>query len=193
VSDYSPKVGLILQTDLPSDWIDEFEEGLSLDRAEIEIRKIYSGPIAGVALYMPQAVMIFIATAYFGGAFAELGKDHYSSVKSAVIKLWNRVKFIQVSAIGNASKIKDFDKFQMAFSVCGQTPNGEVYKLILQLGTEDQIAQEGIGSFLSLIGRIHDGTITSDEIDRIERCNSVAGTRVLTINPKTGELDPAEN
>ena len=187
-----PKIGLLLQTDLPQAWLDDFQTATGLDRAEIEIRRVYSGSVAGMALYLPTAVMVLFASHYLKGLLTEAGKDHYGSLKTASKGLWHRLKLVRVSAIGRKAKTEDFDRFQMAFSINGETSNGNIFKLVLQLNTIDGVADAGIDSFFDLIRELNEGTVSPVRMERINSYCAIGGVIVLTIDPQSGDIVAAE-
>ena len=187
-----PKIGLILKTDIPQEWIEEFLSTVKLNRSEVEIRKIYSGPMAGLALYLPTTVMVFFASFYLQGILAEAGKHHYVLLKKATRSLWHRLKLVRVFSVGPKAKTGDFDRFQMAFSINGETPDGKTFKLVLQLNTSDSLADAGIDGFIDLIKSMNDGTLPGDQVERLKAYRSIGDVTVVTIDTQTGEIVPAD-
>lgn len=114
MDEYRPKVGLVLKVDLPPEWIAEFEALTALPRSDIAIRQIYSGPAAGAFLYLPQAVGLFLASAYFASLATELGKDHYLHIKRAAKRLWARSRGLQVTVIGSRKQSKRSRRFPIS-------------------------------------------------------------------------------
>ena len=96
-----PDIGLTLYEQLPT----EFEGGIEdLETAEVSVAtmRISGGPYAGVELYLPAAVGLFVASSYFGGMLKKVGEEHYAALKQAAQRLWKRSSALEVKPIGSA-------------------------------------------------------------------------------------------
>lgn len=194
MAEYQPKIGLMLQTDVPEHWIEEFSAATELPASDLEVRLIYSAPMAGLYLYLPQAVMIFIATAFFGPVLAEAGKDSYGALKSACKGFWKRLSDVEVTTVTSSSspkKAEGVERFNLAFSINGQTADGLSWKLVMKAETDPRTADKGIDQFIDLITRLNSGQLSPSDQSLIEQCREIGGTSVVTIGDK-GELVPAD-
>lgn len=177
-----PDIGLMLYEQLP----DEFEGGIEdLETAEVSVAtmRISSGPYAGVELYLPAAVGLFVASSYFGGMLKKVGEEHYVALKNAAQRLWKRSSVLKIRAVGSAGKISTDPKFSLAFAITGEILPRLRIKLVLKLDIDEAEALEAIPEFLDLIRAILEDRVSEADLEALLTYQPVGGTVLVTFDP----------
>jgi hypothetical protein len=187
-----PDIGLLAIEGTPDSWTRDFESEIYVDDLRVASESHNGGPYAGLALYLPTAIGIFIASSYFGGAFKKLGEEHYIVIKEAILKLWRRASKIRVSGIGLAEKVSDFERYQLSYSISSRISDRLTFKLVLKMDLSEAASEQAILTFLDTIRDIHLGCIDSATLERLVARRPMAGIVVVTFDPKKMELVPAD-
>ena len=62
-----PNLALMLREELPPEFEEQFDD-LETQDITVVTHRISGGPYAGLELYLPAAVVLYVASNYFGGA-----------------------------------------------------------------------------------------------------------------------------
>lgn len=184
-----PDIGLLLYEQLPA----EFEEGVEdLETTEVSVAtmRISGGPYAGVELYLPAAVGLFVASSYFGGALKKAGEEHYAALKEVAKRLWKRSSVLDVKAIGSAGKVSTDSKFSLAFAITGEILPRLKFKLVLKFDTDEAEALEAIPEFLDLVRAILEDRVSEADLEALLTYQPVGGTVLVTFDPVTKRIVP---
>lgn len=164
------------------------EEGLEAELGAPGLPMAFSrrplGPFAGLELYLPSAVMLFIAAGYFNGFLAKLGEDHYDKLKGVAARLFRRSTAMRVEAVGTPGKLSS-SGFSLAYSVTGEITPKLRFKLVLRTDVEAGDAEQGIEAFLDLIRVMHAGTLDDATRERLLEHKPVGGTALVTFDAET--------
>lgn len=186
-----PNIGLMLYDQLP----DEFEEEIKdLGTAEVSVatKRISGGPYAGVELYLPAAVGLFVASSYFGGVLKKVGEEHYAALKEVAKRLWKRSSVLEMKAIGSAGKVSTEPTYSLAFAITGEIKPGLTFKLVLKLDTDEVEALEAIPEFLDLVRAILEDRVCETDLDALLAYRPVGGTVLVTFEPGTKRIVPVK-
>ncbi len=107
--------------------------------------------MAGIKWLMPTFVIGFVASAYFGGFFQEMGKDHYVLVKEQFKKLYLKVagpETPNVKLMGSEGKVNKVQPYSLYFSMIGEGPNGLQLKLLLKKPSTQAEYERSVDRFL---------------------------------------------
>jgi hypothetical protein len=178
-----PEIGLLIQDGLDASFETEFRNIVKIDDERLTIERHSGGPYAGLALYLPTAIMIFVASSYFGGIFKKIGEEHYLGIKSASIALWKKAKILKISAVGPHQKIADYDRYQLSYSIVAGVNEKIRFKLILKMELTEDESVEAISGFLDLIRRLHLNQLIDIEREKLIYLRPVGGTVVVTYDP----------
>lgn len=184
-----PDIGLMLYEQLPS----QFEEGIEdLETAEVSVAtmRISSGPYAGLELYLPAAVGLFVASSYFGGALAKVGEEHYAALKEVAKRLWKRSSALEIKSIGSTGKVSTDPNFSLAFAITGEIRPRLDFKLVLKLDIEEADALEAIPEFLDLVRAIVEDRISEADLQALLTYRPVGGTVLVTFDPESKRIVP---
>lgn len=184
-----PAIGLMLYEQLPA----EFEGGIEdLETAEVSVAtmRISGGPYAGVELYLPAAVGLFVASSYFGGMLKKVGEEHYAALKKAAQRLWKRSSMLEVKAIGSTGKVSTDPKFSLAFAITGEILPRLRFKLVLKLDIDEAEALEAIPEFLDLIRAILEDRVSEADLEALLTYQPVGGTALVTFDPVAKRIVP---
>ena len=131
-----PKIAIVHVNTVPGEAFDEFRLATTSPEVEVQVIAVEPpGPMAGVEWLMPAVVTGFIASAYFGGFFQEMGKDHYVLLKEQLKKLYRKVAgpdAPEVRLVGTKGKVKEVQPYSLFFSLMGEVPDGLRLKLLLK-------------------------------------------------------------
>ena len=187
-----PDIGLLVHEGLPTVWCEDFGRDVCADGVKFSYDTHPGGPYAGLALYLPTAIGIFIASSYFGGAFKKLGEDHYTLLKAAALRLWRRVRELPVAGIGSKAKTVDFERYQLSYSITCTVNESVSLKLILRMDMDEGVSEEAIVKFLDMVKAIHLGEVDEALFDRLLAQRPIGGVAVVTFDPITVEFVPAD-
>ena len=182
-------LGLVLSDALPPDFAGDMEARLSTPDMPVRIDRMRMGPFAGVELYLPTAVMLFVSAGYFNGFLQKLGEDHYEVVKGAARSLFRRASALRSRMIGSPGKAGS-SGFSLTYSVTGELVPGLRLKLVLQTDIDGETGENGIGAFLDLLRRIHLGDPSEEELAALLAHRPVGGVVVVTFDAATGIIVP---
>ncbi len=157
--------------------------------------------MAGVEWLMPAFVTAFVASAYFGGFFQEMGKDHYVLLKEQFKKLYPKVagpEAPEVKLVGTKGKVDETQPYSLYFSLVGEGPNGLRVKLLLKKQIASAEYDRCVEIFLDLLRDLNAGTLSDAARRRFESVTPMSHTmlvvyddtidEVVPIDPRTGEL-----
>jgi hypothetical protein len=148
----SPLIAIFHIDTVPGGTFDEFRQVTTSPEVDVQVIAHESpGPMAGVEWLMPAFVTGFVASAYFGGFFQEMGKDHYLLVKEQFKKLFPKVagpEAPDVKLVGSAGKIKADQPYSLFFSLLGEGPNGVRIKLLLRKSISQSEYERCVDMFL---------------------------------------------
>lgn len=179
-----PTVGLLLYEELPEDFEAGIAEQLASNEFTFGVLRIPGGPFAGLELYLPAAVGVFIASSYFGGIIGKIGEDHYLSLKAVAKRLWRQSSQLKIGIIGTPGKVVAAPRFSIAYSITGEVLPALSFKLVLSaeiLGTE---AEEAIDAFLDMLRDLHAGTLSEEDLAALLTYRPVGGTALVTFDPR---------
>lgn len=187
-----PSLMLGLYEDLPVGFEAEFLEAAAASGHAIRSTRISGGPFAGLELYLPSAVMLFIASSYFGGALAKIGEDHLELFKLAVSRLWKRSKALNVTTVGTAGKISSERRYGLEFSIVGIISPRIRFKLIFRLDWSEADGQDAIDAFFRMLQDLHDGTLSDDDFAALLTHKPVGGTALVTYDGPKKRIIPVD-
>lgn len=197
-----PHIAITHIRTVPSDSFEEFRAAIASREVQVQVRAIDPlGPMAGIEWLMPTFVIGFVGSAYFGGFFQEMGKDHYLLVKEQFKKLYLRVagpETPNVELVGTKGKIKAAQPYSLYFSLVGEGPNGLNLKLLLKKSITVAEYERSVDCFLDLLRDVNLGTLSDAARKRFEAVIPIGRTllvvydddldQVVPIDPLTGEL-----
>jgi hypothetical protein len=187
-----PIIGITLYDAVPDQFADGIIESFSAPGLDVDLQRISSGPFAGIELYLPAAVMLYIASGYFNGFLQKAGDDHYEVLKAATKKLWKRSAGLRVGAVGSAGKVSPSRKFSLAYAIVGQAAPRLNFKLILKADIDEAAAEEGIAAFLDLIRNLHAGTLSEEDLNALLQYRPVGGTALVTFDAIAKRIIPVD-
>lgn len=197
-----PKIAIVHVNTVPGDAFEEFR--LSTTSPDVEVQVIAvepPGPMAGIEWLMPAFVTGFIASAYFGGFFQEMGKDHYVLLKEQFKKLYPKVAgptAPDISVVGTKGKVNEVQPYSLYFSLMGEGPNGLRVKLLLKKQIAPAEYERCVDVFLDLLKDLNSGSMTDAVRGRFDSVVPMGRTvlvvyddtldEIVPIDPRTGEL-----
>jgi hypothetical protein len=180
-----PEIGLMIQDGLDSSFEDAFRDAVKISDDRLAVDRYQSGPYAGLALYLPTAIMIFIASSYFGGIFKKIGEEHYAALKEGIVRLWLKARHLKVTAIGKSAKTADFERYQLSYSIVAGLSDNIRLKLVLRMDLTEQESLDAISEFLDLVRRIHFDQLLDAELAILKGIRPIGGTAIVTFDPKS--------
>ncbi|GAA4781556.1 hypothetical protein GCM10023219_32410 [Stakelama sediminis] len=183
-----PTIALLLYEDLPDDFESGLAEQLSCEDYTFDVLRIPRGPFAGLELYLPAAVGLFIASSYFGGIISKIGEEHYSALKEAAKRLWTQSSQLRIGMTGTPGKLAAAPKFSVVYSITGEVEPNVSFKLLLRCDILGAEAEEAINTFLDMLRDLHAGLLSEDDLAALLTYRPIGGTALVTFNPKTKKI-----
>lgn len=187
-----PDILVMHYEDIPGELFGDFFNAIKAPDLRARAFAFSSGPYAGLELYLPAAIGIFIASSYFSGFFAKAGEDHYEAFKAASVKLWNRVRNVPTVAIGTPGKVRSSQKFSLVYSITGELLPRLSFKFVLRTSFSDNESAVAISRFLDLIRNIHLGEIDEDTLKALLLHRPIGGVVIVTFDPTTNSIVPVD-
>lgn len=186
-----PNVVLMLLEELPDDIEPEVRSQLEpFGMYPMVIRQ--PGIYAGVELYMPTAIALFIAAGFFNGVLQELGKDAYVAFKKTAFMLWKRATGINVTLIGSPGKVSQNRRYSTAYSITGEVVPGLKFKFIIRTDVSADDAEGGIDEFMKLIDDIIHGRLSEENLKALLTYKPVGGTVLVTFDSESRSIVPVD-
>jgi hypothetical protein len=198
----TPKIAIIHVTTVPSEIFDEFRQITASQEVDVQVLAVDPpGPMAGIEWLMPAFVTGFVASAYFGGFFQEMGKDHYLLLKEQFKKLYPKVagpEAPEVTLVGTRGKVNKVQPYSLYFSLVGEGADGLRLKLLFKKQISPTEYGRCVEVFLDLLRDLNSGTITDAVRRRFESVTPIGRTmlvvyddtidEIVPIDPRSGEL-----
>ncbi|VVE28564.1 hypothetical protein PIN31009_03499 [Pandoraea iniqua] len=144
---------------------------------------------------MPTLVIGFVASAYFGGFFQEMGKDHYLLVKEQFKKLYQKVAGSHapdVKLMSTQGKVKEVQSYSLYFSLVGETPSGIRLKLLIKKPITMAEYERCVDCFLDLLRDVNLGTMGEAMRNRLESTIPLGRMIVVTYDEKLDQVVPID-
>lgn len=185
-----PDILLMLQEGLPDDI--ESEVRAALDRPGLNLVVIHrpGGPYAGVELYLPSAIALFVAAGFFNGVLQEVGKDAYGAFKATAITLWKRAAGLNVVPIGSAGKVSSSRRYSLAYSITGEVWPGLNFKFLVQTEVNMDDAEVGISAFVDLVDDLLNDRVGEEDVKALLTYKPVGGTVLVTFDAASRKIVP---
>lgn len=177
-----PNVLLMLQEGLPDEI--EVEARTHLERPDLKFAVLRQpgGPYAGIELYLPSAIALFVAAGFFNGMLQEGGKDAYVALKKAAVALWKRAVGLDLVSIGTAGKMHESRCYSLVYSITGEVVSGINFKFIVQTEISALDLEAGVGAFVDLIDDLHNDRVSEENIKALLTYKPVGGTVLVTFD-----------
>lgn len=185
-----PDILLMLEEGLPDDFETDARERLGSLTPNLMVIRQSGGPYAGVELYLPTAVALFVAAGFFNGVLQEAGKDAYVAFKKVAVSLWQRIGKYNATAIGSTGKVSQSPRFSLAFSITGEVVSGLNFKLLMRTEVARDDAEAGIEAFLSLIDDLLNDRLREKEVEALLAHKPVGGVVLVTFDADTRKIIP---
>ena len=173
---------------MPDDFESGLAEQLGSEDHTFDVLRIPGGPFAGLELYLPAAIGLFIASSYFGGIISKIGEEHYSALKEAAKRLWRQSSQLKIGMTGTPGKLAAAPKFSFAYSITGEIEPKVSFKLLLRCDIHGAEAEEAINTFLDMLRDLHAGVLGEDDLAALLTYRPVGGTALVTFNPNTKQI-----
>jgi hypothetical protein len=183
-----PTIALLLYEELPDDFESGIAEQLGSEDFTFDVLRIPGGPWAGLELYLPAAVGLFIASSYFGGIIGKIGEEHYLTLKDAAKRLWRQSSKLKIGMTGTPGKLAAAPKFSVAYSITGEVEPNKSFKLVLRCDIHGAEAEEAISAFLDMLRDLHTGALGEDDLAALRTYRPVGGTALVTFDPNTKQI-----
>ena len=152
-------VALSYQEDLPEWMANEFIGETSLSGLHIGSEKRPIGLYAAFEWAIPTLIAVYILRPYLDASLSEAGKDHYSVLKRALVKLLEKV-------YGSTLEQRPLRR-SLLFSVQSATRDGEPIKFVFPEGVDHETYStmlDGIFGMLTEHHSMEEGDRLSDQI-----------------------------
>ncbi|MFW2448854.1 MAG: hypothetical protein ACN4E6_16150 [Qipengyuania pacifica] len=183
-----PTIALLLHEDLRDDFESGIAEQLGSEDFTFAVLRIPGGPWAGLELYLPAAVGLFIASSYFGGIISKIGEEHYTALKDAAKRLWRQSSKLKIEMTGTPGKLTAAPEFSVAYSITGEVEPNESFKLVLRCDIQGAEAEEAISAFLDMLRDLHNGALGEDDLAALRIYRPIGGTTLVTFEPNTKQI-----
>jgi hypothetical protein len=176
----------------PQHYGEDLAEQLAAPGITTSSLRMPAGPFAGLELYLPTALALFVASSYFSGIIGKIGEDHFEVVKRVAKQFYARSRGIRVTPFGSIGKVSSKRKFSLSYSIIGELAPRLNFKLMLATDIPEEHAHEAIDAFLNLLRAIHFDTMSEEELQRLLRHRPIGGIVLVTFDGETGRITPID-
>jgi len=187
-----PDILLLLQEGLPADIESDIRARLDGPNLNLVVIRQPGGPYAGLELYLPTAIALFVAAGFFNGVLQEAGKDAYTALRGAAVSLWHRAAGLNVTATGSAGKTSPTPRYSLAYSITGEVAPGLNFKLLIKTEIDPETAEAGIVAFLNLIDDLLNDRLPERDVKALLTYKPIGGTVLVTFDPVSGRIVPVD-
>jgi hypothetical protein len=192
----SPQLAIVYVETLPASTFDEFRRVVDHDNLALEIEsRPEFGPMAGVEWLLPTAVFVYLGKSYFDGFLKEMGKDHYSLLKTGLKSLYSALlgpTAPKVQVIGTAGKVPKNRRYSLLYSVVAEADAGLKFKLLLPQSCTESEYEATLVAFLEFLDHFYGSTLDEATIARISSVKPMSRTLLVWHNPETGLIEPVD-
>lgn len=185
-----PDILLLIQDGLPDNIESDVRGHLDELGLNIGVIRHPGGPYAGVELYLPTALALFVAAGFFNGVLQEAGKDAYTAFKGAALALWRRASSLNVTAVGTSGKVSPTERFSLVYSITGEMVPGLNFKFLIQTEIDAETAEAGIGAFVDLIRDLLNDRMAEADVMALLTYKPVSGTVLVTFDAASRKIIP---
>ncbi len=176
---------------LSEDFEFEVVEELRSAGAAASVLRIPTGPYAGIELYLPTAVGLFIAAGFFNGFLSKAGEDAYRAVKKGTTRLFHKAHPLEIKFTGSPGKVRE-TPYSAGFAVgCELLPTLRV-KLLIRKDVSPETTEAGIEIFLDLMRDIHAERVSEEDLRRLFPYKPVGGTVLVVYDAETQTILPVD-
>lgn len=175
---------------VPDDVESSFRQKFDSTDIKIDVERHPGGPYAGIELYLPTAIALFIAAGFFNGFLQEAGKDAYATLKGAAIELWQRSRGAHITRVGTEGKVSSKQVYSLAYSITGVVVPGLNFKFVVRTDLEQDTAEAGIVAFLELIDDIQQDRVAVADAEALLTYRPVGGTVLVTFDAEARKIVP---
>jgi hypothetical protein len=187
-----PDLLIMVSEAFPQDYGEDLAGELTAPNLTVSSLRMPSGPFAGLELYLPTALALFIASSYFSGIIGKIGENHFEVVKRVARQLYARGAGVRVTPIGTVGKVSQTRKLSLTYSIIGELTPRVNFKLMLATEIPQGDAHEAIDAFLNLVRAIHFDEIPNEELAGLLTHRAVGGIVLVTFDAETGRIIPID-
>lgn len=188
-----PQVGILHTKNFDSSIFDEFLSDVEFENLDLQIQETPEpGPFMTVEWFIPTAIIAFIGKAYFEEFLKEMGKDHYSALKSSLAKLTQktmRQPRIEPVLMDSSGKVSSDNPFSMAYSIVAEGNDGYRFKLLIPKYSSSVDYESIVLKFMDFISEYHTMGLDSAASEQVSRSGAPGGTILVSYNPETGLIE----
>jgi hypothetical protein len=191
-----PQIAIFHVNTVPSQAFDEFRRITASPEVDVQVVAVDPpGPMAAIEWLMPTVVIGFVASAYFGGFFQEMGKEHYLLVKERFKRLYPEVAgpdSPDVKLIGSGGKVREVQPYSLYFSLVGEGPNGIRIKLLLKRPIPQTEYDHCVEVFLDLLRDLNSAKLSESSQRRFQAVTPIGRTILVVLDEETDEIVPID-
>ncbi|WP_452030109.1 hypothetical protein [Azospirillum palustre] len=187
-----PDFMLMLLDGLPEDIEKEFRAQLGRSNLNLMVIHQPSVPYAGIELYLPTAIALFVTAGFFNGVLQELGKDAYIAFKKAAFVLWKRAARLNITLMGSAGKVPPIRRYSAAYSIIGEISPGLSFKFIVHTDISTDDAEGGIDAFMTLIDNILNDRLSEEDLKALLTYQPAGRTVLVTFDSASRKIVPVD-
>lgn len=191
---HAPHIAIIHTARFPRAMFAEFERLVTTPQLRLCIEEREEvGPFAAIEWLIPTAVILYIGKSYFDGFLKEMGKDHYSMLKSGLKTIYSKLLGAdapKVTAIATQGKLSESQPYSLIYSFLAEAGPNTRFKLLLQNGASQSEYEHTVASFLKFVSSHHAGTLDKQTLDALANTRAVGGTLLLAYNPTSRRIEP---
>lgn len=131
---------------------------------------------------MPTAFALFFFKSYFDGIFKEIGKDHYSALKSGLKPLWSRLlapASPKIVRVGTQGKVKVGQPYSLVYSIVAEAGPRLRFKLMFPSDLSEKEYEEAVAAFFSFMKDFHGQSLSGSMVATLKSARVLSGTVLL--------------
>ena len=187
-----PNFVLMILEGLPDNIESDFRTQLGKSNSNLMVIRQPHVPYAGIELYLPTAIALFVTAGFFNGVLQELGKDAYVALKKAAFGLWKRADDLNITLIGSAGKAPPIRRYSVAYSITGEVAPGINFKFVVQTDMSADDAEDGIEAFITLIDNILNDRLSEEDLKALLTYQPTGRTVLVTFDSASRKIIPVD-
>jgi hypothetical protein len=186
-----PNVAVLHMNTIPELEFDELKTAVEGEGLHFHSESYEPRPLAGVEWLLPTAFALFFFKSYFDGIFKEIGKDHYSALKSGLKPLWSRLlgpAAPKVVMVGTKGKVRADQPYSLVYSILAEAGPCLRFKLMFPSDLSEKEYEEAVLAFFSFMKDFHCKSLAGSMVEKLQSARVLSGTILLVYDQSVAAL-----
>lgn len=186
-----PNVAVLHLSTISESEFDELKAAVEREGLRFHSESYEPTPQAGVEWLLPTAFALFFSKSYFDGIFKEIGKDHYTALKSGLKPLWARLlgpAAAKTVVVGTQGKVRAEQPYSLVYSIVAEAGPRLRFKLMFPSDLSEDEYEEAVAAFFEFMNDFHVQSLADSMVSKLQSARVLSGTVLLVYDQSEAAL-----